>query len=156
MCSLGSILCVLYCMCCIVCFVPFEIKLHVVLFMSMIRKDMEKVRLFHKVRIICAAATISTCKPKISQNCDIASIYQAWKASMAKQGRRKPATIFGGKFPNYCDGSLRERKKRQMRFDKFWPRVFICAPFVLFWTVCHFDSSSGPLTIFKNFPISVV
>ena len=69
---------------------------------------------------------------------------------MAKQGRRKPATIFGEKFPNYCGGSLRERKKRQMRFDKFWPRVFICAPFVLFWTVCHFDSSSGPLTIFKK------
>ena len=77
MCSLCSIVCVLYCMCCIVCFVPFEIKLHVVLFMSMIRKDMEKVRLFQKVRIICAAATISTCKPKISQNCEIASIYQA-------------------------------------------------------------------------------
>ena len=80
---------------------------------------LEKTRLFQKVRIICAAATISTCKPQISQNCEIASIYQGWKASMAKQGRRKPATIFGGKFPNYCDGSLRERKKRQMRLTNF-------------------------------------
>ena len=66
-------------MCCIVRFVPFEIKLHVTLFMSMIRKDMERVKLFQKVRIICAAATISTCKPQISQNCEIASIYQPEK-----------------------------------------------------------------------------
>ena len=47
--------------------------------MSMIRKDMERVRLFQNVRIICAAATISTCKPQISQNCEIASIYQPEK-----------------------------------------------------------------------------